>query len=171
VSSLMEQVGQEKQDHADLAKHLRNEQKKRTVLMGTVDAWKDRHADLDQNTIDKDNRLKAMERGLAETVREKQTLVKREERDVLSNRLEVEKLKQERQDLDEQLAKSHEDVSILAEQSCQVCSCHFNRLSSSLFCPYPHCDKVEGTARSRQSIGEGVRTKCGSGYKRSKDKK
>ncbi len=159
VSSLMEQVGQEKQGQADLAKHLRNEQKKRTVLMGTVDARKDRHADLDQKTIDKDNRLKVMKRDLAETVREKQTLVKRGERDVLSNRLEVEKLKRERHDLvDEQLAKSNEDVSILEEQSCQVCSCHFIRLSSSLICPYPHCDKVEGPARSSKSIGEGVRT-------------
>ncbi len=115
VSSLMEQVGQEKQDQAELAKHLRNEKKKRTVLMGTVDAWKGRHADLNQKTIDKDNRLKVMGRDSAETVREKRTLVKRGERDVLSNRLEVEKLKRERQDLDEQLAKSHEDVSMRAE--------------------------------------------------------
>ena len=156
VSSLMEQVGQEKQDQADLAKHLRNEQKKRTALMFTVDAWKDRHADLDQKTIDKDNRLKVMGRDLAETVREKQTLVKRGEKDVFSNRLEVDKLMRERQDLDEQLAKSHEEVSMLVEQSCQVCSCHCNRLSSSLICPYPDCDTVEGTARSSQSIGDGT---------------
>jgi hypothetical protein len=98
--------------------------------MGTVDAWKDRHADLDKKTIDKDNRLKVLERDLAETMREKQTLVKRGERDVLSNRLEVDKLKRDYQDLDEQLAKSHEDVSMLAERSCQVCSCHCNRLLS-----------------------------------------
>jgi chromosome segregation ATPase len=138
VSSLMEQVGQDKQDQADLAKQLTKEQKKRTVLMGTVDAWKDRHADLDQKTIDKDNRLKVLERDLAETVREKKTLVIRGERDVLSNRLEVDKLKRERQELNAKLAKSHEDVSMLAEHSCQVCSCHCNRLSSSQFFPYPY---------------------------------
>jgi hypothetical protein len=97
VSSLMEQVGQEKEGQADLAKHLLLEQKKRTVLMGTVDAWRDKHADLDKITIDKDNRLKVMKKDLAETVREKQTLVKRGERDVLSNTLEIEKLKRERQ--------------------------------------------------------------------------
>ena len=159
VSSLMEQVGQEKQDQADLAKHLRKEQKKRTVLMGTVDAWKDRHADLDHKTIEKDNRLKVLERDLAETVRERKTLVIREERDVLSNRLEVDKLKRKRQDLNEQLAKSREDVSMLAEQSCQVCSCHCNRLASSQFFPYPFYDTVEETARSSHSIREGVGTK------------
>ncbi len=48
MSSLMEQVDKEKQGQADLAKHLLLEQKKRTVLMGTVDAWKDIHADLDK---------------------------------------------------------------------------------------------------------------------------
>ena len=139
VSSLMEQVGQEKLDQADLAKHLRNEQKKRTALMLTVDAWKDRHADLDEKTIDKDNRLKVMGRDLAETVREKQTLVKRGEKDVLSNRLEVDKLKLERQYLDEQLAKSKEDVSMLVGRSCQVSDLSLSCLSSSLICPYPDC--------------------------------
>ncbi len=78
---------------------------------------------------------------------------------------------QERQDLAAQLAKSNEDVSILAEQSSQVCSCHFIRLASSLFYPYSHYDKVEGGARSSKSSGEEARTKCSSGYKRSKDKK
>jgi hypothetical protein len=92
ISSLMEQVGREKEGQADLAKHLLQEQKKRTVLMGTVDAWKDKHVNLDKITIDKDDRIKVMKRDLAETVREKQTLVKRGERDDLSNRLEIERL-------------------------------------------------------------------------------
>ncbi len=112
-----------------------------------------------------------MKRDLAETLREKQTLVKRGERDDLSNRLKVEKMNQERQDLATQLAKSNEDVSILAEQTSQVCACRFIRLASSLFCPYSHSDKVKGGARSSKSIGEGVRTTRGSGYKGSKDKK
>ena len=111
--------------------------------MGTVDAWKDIHADLDKKAIDKDNRLKVMKRDLAEIQREKQTLVKRGERDDLSNRLEVEKMRQERQELAAQLARSNEDVSILAQQSSQVCSCNLLRLASSLICPYSHCcDKV-----------------------------
>ena len=122
--SLTEQVGRQKDSQAGLEKHLLKEHKKRTVLMKTVVTWKDKHADLDKITIAKEERLMVIRRELAETVREKQTLVKRVERDDFSNRLEIVRLERERNDLDDKLAKRNEDVSTLTEQSSQVCSCH-----------------------------------------------
>jgi hypothetical protein len=129
VISLTEQVGRQKDSQAGLAKHLLKEHKKRTVLMKTVVTWKDKHADLDKITIAKEERLMVIRRELAETVREKQTLVKRVERDDFSNRLEIVRLERERNDLDDKLAKRNEVVSTLTEQSSQVCSCHHFCLS------------------------------------------
>ena len=124
VISLTEQVGRQKDSQAGLEKHLLKEHKKRTVLMKTVVTWKDKHADLDKITIAKEERLMVIRRELAETVREKQTLVKRVERDDFSNRLEIVRLERERNDLDDKLAKRNEVVSTLTKQSSQVCSCY-----------------------------------------------
>jgi hypothetical protein len=100
--------------------------------MRTVDTWKDKHADLDKITFEKDERFMNMKRDLAETAREKQTLVKRVEREDVSNRSEMARLEQQRHDLDDQLQQRNQNVSNLEEQSCLVCSFHLICLSSNL---------------------------------------
>ncbi len=108
VNSLTEQVTREKKGQADLAKHLlKKEQKKRTVLMGAVDTWKDNY-EIDKITYEKEERLMNMKRDLAETAREKQTLVKLGERGDVSN---IARMEQQRHDLDKQLKKRTQDFS------------------------------------------------------------
>jgi hypothetical protein len=106
---------------------------------------------------------------LAETVWEKQTLVKRVERDDFSNRLEIVRLERERDELDEQLAKRNEVVSTLTEQSSQVCSCHHICLSLYLSSTNPHSAKVDSSATRSDRKREGEGSRCGPGKNRRKD--
>ena len=56
VHSLTEQVGTEKEELADLEKLLSKANKKRNTLMGLVECWKDKHANLQERTVEREDR-------------------------------------------------------------------------------------------------------------------
>ena len=77
VRALTEQVGIEKEGQADLEKQLGKANRKRTALLGSVESWKDRHADQQDRTIEREERLRDLKKNLVETTRKMKTLEKR----------------------------------------------------------------------------------------------
>jgi hypothetical protein len=77
VEALTEQVGREKEGQADLEKLLGKANKKRSTLMGSVDCWKARHAELQERTLEREERLRDIKKDMIEKAREMKTLEKR----------------------------------------------------------------------------------------------
>ncbi len=56
--------------------------------MGSVDCWKDRHAELQERTLEREERLRDIKKDMTEKAREMKTLEKRFEREDLLNKME-----------------------------------------------------------------------------------
>ena len=125
VVSLTEQVGIEKEGQADLEKLLCKANRKRTTLLGSVECWKDKHADLQERTLEREERLRDLKKDMTETARELKTLEKRLEREDLCNKMEVDELQQQKDKLGKQLVERNQDVTIMVEKNIEVCCCPF----------------------------------------------
>jgi len=125
VVSLTEQVGIEKEGQADLEKLLCKANRKRTTLLGSVECWKDKHADLQERTLEREERLRDLKKDMTETAREMKTLEKRLEREDLLNKMEVDELQQQKDELGKLLVERNQDVTIMEEKNIEVCCCPF----------------------------------------------
>jgi hypothetical protein len=136
VHTLEEDLGREKEGKADLLKQRSKDKKKVTSLKDVVDSWKDKHAELNKRTCEREERLRVLRMDVAETGRAMKTLEKRVEREDELNKMEVALLEEQRDDLAKQLRTRNEDVKIMEQQSIEVrfCYCHFN----SMQCFTPH---------------------------------
>ena len=123
VLALTEQVGIEKEGQADLEKQLGKANRKRTALLGSVESWKDRHADQQERTIEREERLRDLKKNMAETTREMKTLEKRLEREDLCNQMEVDELQEQKDELGKQLVERNQEVTIMEKKNIQVCCC------------------------------------------------
>ena len=121
VYSLTEQVGTEKEGQADLEKLLSKANKKRNTLMGSVECWKDKHADLQERTVEREDRLRDLTKDRKETVREMKSLEKRLEREDLLNKMQVDELQHQNDVLGQQLLERNQDVTTMEEKSNEVC--------------------------------------------------
>ena len=60
VDVLTEQLGREKEGQVDLEMQLTKSHKKRTTLIGSLDGWKERHADLQQRDVERQERERVL---------------------------------------------------------------------------------------------------------------
>jgi hypothetical protein len=123
VEALTEQVGREKEGQVDLEKLLGKANKKRTTLMGSVDCWKDRHAELQERTLEREERLRDIKKDMTEKAREMKTLEKRFEREDLLNKMEVDAFMKQKNELRQQLLDRNQDVTLIEEQNNEVGCC------------------------------------------------
>ena len=89
VQTLEEDLGRAKEGRAYLLKQISKDKKKVTSLIEAVDSWKDKHAELNQRTCEREERLRVLRMVMVETGREMKTLEKRVEREDDLNKMEV----------------------------------------------------------------------------------
>jgi hypothetical protein len=123
VQTLEEDLGRAKEGKADLLKQISKDKKNVTPLIDAGDSWKDKHAELNQRTCEREERLRVLRVDMAETGREMKTLEKRVEREDDLNKMEVALLEQQRDDLVKQLRKRNDDVRIMEQLSIEVRYC------------------------------------------------
>ncbi len=104
----------------DLEKQFLKSNKKRTTLIGSLDGWKERHADLQQRDVKRQERERELYKEMTETAREMMTLGKVVERQDIANKMEVAALQQQKNDLGVELSKRTEDVKSMEEQRKEV---------------------------------------------------
>ncbi len=85
VDLLAGQLGREKEGQADLEMQLLKSNKKRTTLIGSLDGWKERHADLQQRDVERQERKRELHKEMTETARGMKTLGKVVERKDIAN--------------------------------------------------------------------------------------
>jgi DNA repair exonuclease SbcCD ATPase subunit len=123
VDVLTGQLGREKEGQADLERQLLKSNKKRTTLIGSLDGWKERHADLQQRDVERQERERELHKEMTETARGMKTLGKVVERQDIANKMEVAALQQQKIDLGIQLRKRTEDVKSMEEMRMEVSCC------------------------------------------------
>jgi hypothetical protein len=122
VDVLTEQLGREKEGQVDLQMQLVKSNKKRTTLIGALDGWKERHADLQQRDVDRQERERELHKEMTETVCGMKTLGKVVESQDIANKMEVAALQQQKNDLGIELRKrTEEDVKSMEEMRKEVC--------------------------------------------------
>ncbi len=120
VESLTDKVGSGIDGEAHLEKQLLKERKQRTTLEGRLRTFREKVADLDKITWEKDDRLRDLRADLSEKERMITTMQKRVERGDTQNKTLVDILEQERDSLVEDFVKSNNEVTFWATQSSEV---------------------------------------------------
>jgi hypothetical protein len=120
VESLTDKVGSGIDGEAHLEKQLLKEIKKRTTLEGRVGTFREKIADLDKITWEKDDSLRDLRADVSEKERKITTMQIRVERGDTRNKTVVDKLEQERAALVEDLVKSNNEVAFWATHSSEV---------------------------------------------------
>jgi chromosome segregation ATPase len=123
IQTLEEDLGKAKEGQADLLKQISKDKKKVTSLIDAVDSWKDKHAELNQRTCEREERLRVLKMDMAETGRDMKTLEKRVEREDDLNKKEVALWELQRDALAKQLRTRNEDVRSMEQQIIEVCYC------------------------------------------------
>ncbi len=120
LRDLMEKLGIEKEAQAKVDKQLVNEQKKRTRLMDDVEMWKEICEDQEKITAQREERILNMRDAVINKTRAIKILEKLVESGRTSNELEVETMQHERNDLENKLTQSNEDIRHLELEGTEV---------------------------------------------------
>jgi chromosome segregation ATPase len=120
VKGLTDKVGLGLDGEAHLQRQLEKERQTRTTLEGRVGTFRQKIADLDKRTWEKDDSVRDLRAEVSEKERKITTMQKRVERVDTQNKTVVEKLEQERAALVEDLVKSNNEVSLWATHNSEV---------------------------------------------------
>ena len=120
VEALTDKVGLGIDGEAHLQRQLKKERQTRTTLEGRVGTFREKLADLDKRTWEKDESLRDLRADVSERERKIMTMQKRVERGDTLNKSVVEKMEQERAALVEDLVKSNDEVSLWATHNSEV---------------------------------------------------
>ena len=120
VEALTDKVGLGLDGEAHLQRQLEKERQTRTTLEGRVGTFREKIADLDKRTWEKDDSVRDLRAEVSEKERKLTTMQKRVERVDTQNKTVVEKLEQERAALVEDLVKSNNEVSLWATHNSEV---------------------------------------------------
>ena len=120
VEALTDKVGLGIDGEAHLQRQLEKERQTRTTLEGRVGTFRQKIADLDKRTWEKDDSVRDLRAEVSEKERKITTMQKRVERGDTRNKTVVEKLEEERAALVEDLVKSNNEVSLWATHNSEV---------------------------------------------------